>query len=168
VGLWRSEGARQCWRSTCLIAILSLLLAGCSGGGDEPSPTAEATQVPTATPTPVPALTIGSVVWTTTVGDDGSPGEAIQALPRDAEVVYAVVQLQHVPAGTTVTGTWTMNGMPVEGREASESIEQETEAGWLAFSLTWHGETLWPTGTLGITVTASSGEQTSAEIQITS
>ena len=111
-------------------------------------------------------MSLGSVVWTSTIDDEGAPGEALEVLQRDAEVVYAAVEAADIPAGTTVTATWTMSDQPIEGKDATVTIADAAASGWLSFSLAWNGETRWPSGTLGVTITSSTGATAKGSLPI--
>lgn len=151
-----------------MLATLSVLLIGCSMGGESSSPSPDATPLPTAQPTPTPAAQLGTVTWTTALAEDGEPVEDLHAFPRDTAVVHAVVQIEAVPAGERLTATWSLDGVAIDGINATVTIDEASGQGWVSFSLTWEGEALWPIGVLGVTISAESGAATSGEIQIES
>lgn len=150
------------------MAMLCLVLAGCSGGDGGGANTPEATSVPTAAPTATPQPSLGEVIWTSSLAPDGSPGDRLERLPRTAAVIHAVLQADAFPAGATVTAAWTIDGQSIDGAGTTVTIEEATASGWVAFSLTWTGEALWPFGTLGVTVTASTGASAEGTIAIVS
>jgi hypothetical protein len=145
-----------------------ILVAGC-GGNDDPEETPPAaTPLPTATPTEVPAFALGDVVWALEVGEDGAPVEPVTAFPRDAAQIFALVDARNIPEGETLSAVWTLDDVPVDGADASVTIDEATASGWVSYSLTWNGEALWPVGTLGITITSNSGATATGTIQIES
>jgi hypothetical protein len=154
-----------------LMAIsLTLLLFGCSGGGGGDDPTPVPTPMPTSEPTatPTPSTQLGAVVWSTSLDADGAPTEELTAMPRDTDVIYAVVRVDTATAGDALDAVWALDEVPIDAIASSVTIDEAAAAGWVSFSLTWEGESLWPLGTLAVTITATSGASTSGTIQIQS
>jgi hypothetical protein len=147
-----------------LVAVL--VLAGCSGSEETPT-TPPATPIPTIAPSPTPPLSLGAVAWATELGSDGAPVASIDAFPRDAPEIFALVNAEGIPAGEVLTAAWTIDEVPIDAVTAAVTIDGAT-SGWVSFSLTWTGEALWPVGTLGITITASSGETATGTVRIES
>jgi len=157
------------WLKVLSSAVVTLVMLAACGGSGDPEPTAPAaTPVPTAAPTEIPPLTLGEVTWALAVADDGSPVDPVNAFPRDGETIYALVSASDIPAGETLTAAWTMDEIAVDGAGASVTIDEAAASGWVSFSLTWNGEALWPVGTLGITISSSSGATTTGTIRIES
>jgi hypothetical protein len=111
---------------------------------------------------------MGAVAWATGLDANGAPADEIDEFPRDGERIHAAVDVTGLSRGVSFEASWTINGMPVEGIGQTVVIDEPAPAGWVSFSLVWEGEVLWPVGTLGVTITASSGEATSGEIRIVS
>ncbi len=151
-----------------MVTVLAILLAGCSVGGGSPDSAPDATPVPTLQPTPTPVAQLGAVTWTTALDDTGAPREDLEAIRRDAGAIYAVVPVDSVTAGETVTAQWSIDGVPIDALGSTVTIDEASESGWVSFALTWEGETLWPVGTLGIAISASSGATATGEVQIES
>jgi len=150
-----------------LLALVSTLLVGCSiGGSSEGEP--EVTVAPTIEPTAEPVTRFGEVTWATAVEDTGAPAEDLEAFPRDTETIHAVVPVENAPAGETITARWSMDGVTIDAIDATVTIDEATQAGWVTFALTWEGDALWPVGTLGVDITAASGATVRGEIQIES
>lgn len=147
------------------LAPLCLALAGCATGDERveaPSGTVVATSAEQAAPTE-----LGEVVWASDVDPDTSePVGQRETFARDDDVIYAVVRTGPLAAGTTLTATWTFNGQSVEGIEVAVTADEARGAGWVEFHLEWNGATLWPVGTLAITITASTGESTEGAVEI--
>jgi len=144
---------------------LCLALVGCAFGDERveaPSATVVATSIERAAPTE-----LGEVVWASDV-DPATSGPVGQreAFSRDEDVIYAAVKTGSLAAGTTLTATWTFNGQPVEGIDVAVTADEARGAGWVEFHLEWNGATLWPVGTLGVTITASTGESTKGTVEI--
>lgn len=168
---WMHSGRGGRYVSGWLSAMaVLLLLVGCGGSDGDPEPTATPLATPPATPIPtaVPTLAIGEVTWTLSVTSAGEPGEAVTQFPRSADVIYALVSIEHAHPGSEFSATWTVDGLPVEGVSDTVVIENGAVSGWVSFSLTWNGEALWPVGELGVTISADTGEASSGAILITS
>jgi hypothetical protein len=163
----RAESRRAITAFSLAIAI-AVLVAGCSGGGDDADTTPEATPMPTAEPTPTPEMRLGPVTWTTAIDESGAPTEELTGFPRDTEVIYAVVNVTSVVSGETLTANWSLDDVPIDAIETTVTIDQSTDAGWASFALTWEGEALWPVGTLQVTISGSSGASTTGTIVIES
>jgi hypothetical protein len=150
--------------------MLALTLTGCSTSGDSSEPTAEPTTSPAATPvaTPAPTLAIGEVIWSTSASESAASVESLAQIPRSTEVIFAGATVSNAPAGTELSAVWTIDGLAVEGLSETVTIEDGAASGWVSFSLTWEGETLWPVGQLGVTITADSGESTTGTVMIVS
>lgn len=166
------EGRGRRWANLpgfLALIIAASLLTACGGGdGPESTPAPEATDVPEPTATLAPDASLGEVTWSTALGDDGAPEGELESFSREAEVIHASVEVANLAGGETLTATWTINGTEIEGMTSTVTIDQATASGWASFSLTWNGAALWPTGTLGVIITASNGMSASGEIQIVS
>jgi hypothetical protein len=158
------------WRRRSLLvgvlAGLMLILAGCGGSSNEPEATSEPV-LPTATPQPTAALNIGSVLFAQSIDATGAPVDPASELPRDVQVIYAAVEVRNVFPGTSFSAEWTMDGQPIPDLSTSTTLADGAVAGWVTFSLTWSGQTLWPVGTLGVTVTSDAGQTSTGTVQIT-
>lgn len=155
-------------RAMVLIGLLAVMLSGCSVGGGSSDTSADATPVPTVAPSPTPVAQLSPVVWTTTLDQNGEPAEELTAFPRNAESIYAVVPVEAVSAGETLTASWALDGEAIDAIGSTVTIDEASASGWVSFSLVWEGETLWPVGTLEITISASSGAVVTGAIQIES
>ncbi len=153
-----------------MVALVPLLLAGCGGGEDDatPTPTAEATVAPESTATMVPETGLGDVTWSTGLTGAGAPDGDLDTFSRENEVIHASVEATNLQAGETLTASWSINGTPVEGLDTGVTIDANTTSGWVSFLLTWNGAALWPTGTLEVMITTSTGISATGSIQIVS
>lgn len=157
--LWRAL------RMSAGIALLCLSLAGCAGGDDEVAAPV-ATVVPTLTD-PTAPTELGAVIWASEIDPATSkPVGQREAFARDQDIIYAVVRTGPLAEGTTLTATWAFNGQPIEGIDVAVTAEEARGAGWVEFHLEWKGASLWPIGTLAVTITASSGESTEGTVEI--
>lgn len=151
-----------------IVATLSLLVTGCSVGDGSSDPGPEATSRPTVEPAPPPAVELGPVVWTTSLSGNGEATEDLDTIPRDADAIHAVVPVESVPAGETLTANWALDGVAIDAVDSTVTLDGTSESGWVSFSLAWEGETLWPVGTLEITITARSGATVTGAVEIES
>lgn len=55
-------------------------------------------------------LTVGEIVFATEVDPDYAPATVVDRIPADASVIYAVVEVTNVPAGSVFAAEWEING----------------------------------------------------------
>jgi hypothetical protein len=153
-----------------MLVTVCLVVTGC-GSDDAPDSTPTPAPSPTAVPptgTPTPPGVLGEVVWTLEIdGKTNEPGDPIETISRDQEIIYAVVNIEDVPGGTNLIATWSINDQPLDAFNATVSVEQNNSTGYVEFHLTREGELYWPEGTLAITVTTTTGLETTNSIEIT-
>lgn len=165
----RSRGTS--FRRLAILAVLGLfgsLLIGCSMGDGTSDPDPAPTSAATVASTPAPVVQLGAVVWSTGLAENGEPAADLDALPRDAPVIYAVAPVQSVVAGEKVTANWSLDGVPIDALATTVTLDEATDSGWVSFALTWEGETFWPVGSLEVSLSASSGSTVTSSIQIES
>jgi len=157
------------WRPGVWLAVVSVVvLASCvAGDGDGETPTV-ATPTTAIEPSPAPSTQLGELTWTTGIDESGAPVDILEEFSRHDLVIYAAVEVENAPAGETLSANWSLDEEPIDAIDSTVTIDSESETGWVAFTLTWDGDSLWPTGVLGIEITASSGATSSGEVQITS
>jgi hypothetical protein len=150
--------------------VLAVLLVGCSGESE-----AETTPTPALTPTsppqtPVPTadqISLGAIIWTTSIDEDtGAPAEDLEVFAHDAPAIIAAIETGPLPAGTTLTAQWTMNGVAVPGDPTTVVAETDRGEGWVTFERVRNEGMTWPPGELEITVTASDGASVSGSVLI--
>ncbi len=165
-------GAARTRMVRCAVLALAVLVVGCSGESDaESTPTPPPVLTPTAplgTPVPTPdQISLGSIVWTTSIDDDtGAPVDDLEVFAYDAPAIIAAIETGPLPAGTTLSAQWTMNGVAVPGAPTTVATEAERGEGWVAFELVSKEGMTWPPGELEITVTASDGASVSGSVLI--
>ena len=163
MGLKRRRGAGLA--RVLLVLVVGVVLGACEGNGATDA-TTPPTPIPTATVV-LPPLELGPVVWTTGIeAATGEPVDRVDSFPRDAVTIYAAVEARNLPAGSSLTATWGINGQPVEALSTTVTIEQARRAGWVEFRLEWAGETRWPVGTLTIRISANTGETVEGTVRI--
>jgi hypothetical protein len=165
---WAVRGWRTRWTRIASLLVVAVLIAGCSSGDETPEPTAEPTVQLTPTIEPTPAMSMGEVLWAVALDNTGAPVESLTQVSRTTDVIHAVAELRAVQPGTQYTVEWTINGQAIEGKSETIEVEDGAASGWISFSLTWTGQTLWPVGALGVTITADSGESITGTVQIVS
>jgi hypothetical protein len=152
------------------VSILTAALTGCMAQGS-PTPRAAITASPTiALPAPSPSPgasaaeiqeldqnpTVGSVIWTERIDPvTSAPGPSVTFFSVDAPSIFAVVPIANLPPGTVLRADWTYNTTPLEALTRAVIIHGPYAKGWIAFSLTRSGETLWPAGEYAITVSVN-------------
>lgn len=157
---------------TIVVAAGLIVLAGC-GGGKGAMLTATAGSTATAmvvppTSTPLPASTVGKVVWTASVDPTtNAPGNAVQAFPNDAPVLYAVVYVTNVRAGSVLSASWTYNDVALSGVVTSVVPTALYTGGYVQFHLARAASATWPAGTYKIEIALDGAPIRSATIDVT-
>jgi hypothetical protein len=152
----------------CAVIALTVLVVGCSGeSASESTPAPEPTERPvTPVPTPVP-VSLGRIIWTTSVEEDtGAPEEGLEVFAYDAPAIIAAIETSPLPAGTTLTAQWTMNGVAVPGGPTAVATDTDRAEGWVSFELIRNEGMTWPPGVLEITVTVEDGATVSDSVPI--
>jgi hypothetical protein len=127
-----------------------------------------AASTPSAAPTSTPTIRVWALGLALELGADNAPRQMIGTVPSNAGSVYAVIEVEGVPPGTTLTATWLVNAPRPEDRTVLATVDQTIShpgRQWVAFSFSLDG-TLSPgayalvvesqdeaLGTLGIEVT---------------
>ena len=154
-----------------MIAGLALVLAGCGSGNDV---TPDATAVSTSasrvaaelTPTPV-AIAISDVVWTSGVDPTTrQPQDTVSAYTTTSPAIIAAVQVGALSTGTTLTATWSIDGVPVPAVTMEATVERPIEDGWATFQFTREEGRRFPLGHLQVEITASDGTVVTGEVDI--
>lgn len=96
----------------------------------------------------------------------GAPGSAVAEVPQSAVTIHASLQTESLPAGTTVTADWTIDGTPIPGVTQKLTVDQARGAGWIEFDLDWTGTGTWPRGALGIAIAIDGVPTSSGSVQI--
>jgi hypothetical protein len=160
-------------RSACQLSagglLCLLLLAGCGGSNSNSTPTAASETTPTSsvpTPTPAPAV-LGEIVWAKSVDPvTFAPVEKTSSFLTDAPVIYAVVPVQSVGPGLTLTADWSYNDTALTGISSTVTASQSIANGWVEFHLTLASGQTWPDGTYAISVRQQSGAPVTAKVSV--
>ena len=158
---------RRKWSVTVALLLMVMVLTSCGSESATPESTSQPTQVvPTASP--APTLAMGDIVFTETLDESGQPANPVDSLPRSVTTIVAAVPVESVAAGTSFSAEWSIDGTIIPDVSDSVSVTNDIAKGWISFTLTWTGSTLWPVGELGISITANSGETVTSTVPITS
>jgi hypothetical protein len=160
-------------RSACLLStaglLCLLLLTACGGSTSKSTPTAASETTPTAsmpTPTPAPAV-LGEIVWAKSVDPVSfAPVEKTLSFLTDAPAIYAVVPVQSVGPGLTLTADWTYNDTVLTGVSSIVTASQPLANGWVEFHLSLAPGQTWPAGTYAISVRQQIGAPVTAKVSV--
>lgn len=152
------------------VSILAAALTGCMAQGS-PTPLAAVTASPAITlpaPSPSPGAspaeihvvdqnpTVGAVIWAERIDPvTSAPGPRVRSFSAEAPTLFAVLPVANLPPGTVLRAEWTYNNTPLEALTRAVVIQEPYAEGWIAFSLTRSGDTLWPAGEYAITVSVN-------------
>jgi len=107
------------------------------------------------------------VVWSTDADPvTGAPGSAVTDVPQSVVTIHASLQTRSLPAGTTVTADWTIDGTPIPGVSQKVTVDQARGPGWIEFHLAWTAAGTWPRGALGIAIAIDGVPTSSGSVQI--
>ncbi len=126
---------------------------------------------PVETPTPTPGLPdrmqVERLVWTSAVDEaTGEPIDEVAAYTTTSPAIVAVVEASNVPAGTTFTASWTIDGQQVPEAEMRTTVDDDMTTAYVAFQFLRQEDRLFPLGELDVTVTTSTGETISGAVEI--
>lgn len=146
------------------VVVLCLLLISC--GADDSKPDAGNVSTPTASPTAAASqMTIGPIVWSESADEaSGEPIAPVEAFTPQSPAIIASIEVTDMPVGTEFTATWTINEMPIDS-DMHVQADGYIDHSWVAFRFTREQGT-YPTGQLGVVITASTGELREGSIEI--
>ena len=167
-------GRRKSSRLLIGTALFSLIfLTACGGSGNKSSPTAlpqpSATIAADAGPPPTPAVAaFGKIEWATAIDPKTlAPAGNVSSFSNDAAVIYAVLAIQGVTPGLTLSANWEYNNIQLEGVGSTVTATQSMASGWIEFHLILAGGQTWPIGTYAISVSQPGADSVRAEVKIT-
>ncbi|NLG56650.1 MAG: hypothetical protein GX542_13560 [Rhodococcus sp.] len=96
---------------------------------------------------------LGPVQWATEIDPTThAPRQQVDSFPTDAPVIYAVLAVDHLAAGTTIQAQWTYNRTRLESFDQSMVVESEVRNTWLEFHLALTQPGAWPRGQYDLAV----------------
>lgn len=163
------------------MSILAAALTGCMAQGS-PTPRVAVTASPTiaqTAPSPSPGAspaevkvfaqnpTVGTVIWAERIDPvTSAPGPRVRSFGAETRTIYAVLPVAKLSPGTVLRADWAYNNTPLEALTRAVIVQEPYAEGWIAFSLTRSGETLWPAGEYAITVSVNNEIAQTATIAI--
>lgn len=161
------EFIRQRAPILCVLIVACGLLAAC-GVGQESRP---ATAVPTETMVPTAtALSgiprIGPVIWSNSI-DPGTNEPIDLATPTvDGRVIYAVVPIEALPAGSQLLARWYFNDTSLDALDSALRVDHDRVSGWLEFHIERTGTEPWPDGVYEVVISDGTTELQRSEVSI--
>lgn len=149
-----------------MLAMIGVLVVATACGNDasDGTGTGDAVQPTPALPGP---MRIEGLTWTSAVDETtGEPVDEVAAYTTTAPGIVAVVEASNVPAGTTFTASWTIDGQEVPEAEMRTTVGQDMTTAYVAFRFLRAEDRYFPLGELAVTVTAGSGETISGAVEI--
>lgn len=143
-----------------------------------PSPVAAATS---GTGTPDPNATppgnqlafqselagLGPVEWATEIDPEThEPRQRVESFATDAPVIYAVLAVDHVTAGTTIQAEWTYNRTSLESFDQVVVVESPASNTWLEFHLALTQPGAWPSGQYEITILVNGTPAVTGSVEV--
>lgn len=168
--LFRSKCCNRPIPLILLIIVACVMLTACGAGPESVSSTPEI-----ATPSPSPEFVptalsgpprIGSVVWAQSIEPQSRAPVDAGSLTVEAPVIYAVLPIESLPAGSQLIAHWYFNNTSLDALDSSMRIDQDRTSGWLEFHIEQTGTEPWPAGRYELAVTDGTNELQRAEITI--
>ncbi len=159
--LWgRMTTVRHRW--FLVLAMIGMLVVASACGSDAGPEVA-----PTPTPGLPDAMQIERLVWTSAVDETtGEPVDEVAAYTTTSPAIVAVVEASNVPAGTTFTASWTIDGQQVPEAEMRTTIDDDMTTAYVAFQFLRQEDRFFPLGELEVMVTTNTGDTVSGAVEI--
>lgn len=157
---------RWVWKIGVILACL--VLVACGGGNADSSPDADENPTAAASPTaPALEMTFGTITWSESADEaTGEPAGPVEMFTPRSPAIIATIEVTNVPAGTEFTATWTLNDQPIEVNNMQVRADGDLDHAWVSFRFTRGEGEIYPTGQLGVVITASTGEMREGSIAI--
>ena len=157
---------RWVWKIGVMLACL--VLVACGGGNADSSPDADEDPTAAASPTaPAPEMTIGTITWSESADEaTGEPAGPVETFTPQSRAIIATIEVTNVPAGTEFTANWTLNDQPIQVNNMQVRADSDLDHAWVSFQFTREEGEIYPTGQLGVVITASTGELREGSIAI--
>src|SRR6478735_1221145 len=137
------------------------------------SPTASPMPSPTATSTPVNGYVaanaeLDDIVWAREINPKtNAPVRVATGFITTDAAIYATFAVKRIDAGVTVTAEWSLNGTVVPELNASITLDQGYQDGWIEFHLTKADGEIWPIGTYTIAIKVDGTPALTYDIEVT-
>ncbi len=112
---------------------------------------------------------LGPVEWAAEIDPEThEPRQRVESFPTDAPVIYAVVAVDHIAAGTTLQATWTYNRTPLETLDQSMVVDTASSNTWLEFHLALTQPGTWPAGEYELSILVNGEPAVSGSVRVAS
>lgn len=111
---------------------------------------------------------LGPVEWATEIDPEThEPRQRVETFPTDAPVIYAVLAVDHIVAGTTVEARWSYNRTRLEAFDQSMVVESASTDTWLEFHLALTQPGTWPSGQYDLSVLVNGEPAVTGSVEVT-
>ena len=84
----------------------------------------------------------------------------------DDRVIYAVVPIESLPAGSQLVASWYFNDTSLEALGSAIRIDRDRDSGWLEFHIERTGADPWPDGEYEIVISDGTDELQRSQVVI--
>jgi hypothetical protein len=96
---------------------------------------------------------LAQVVWATTIDPrTKAPTTIVTEFLTDTPIIYAVVPIGQIAAGTELTASWTYNHTPLDGFLSTVTAERDATEIWAEFHIALTSAEPWPEGSYQINI----------------
>ena len=137
-----------------LVTFVVISIASCSWNtSGDGSGAGDATPIVVPTPTPLSGTPVlGTLSWASTIDEKTSEPEAVVQVFQDSDpAIYAVIEIERIPAGSEFEAVWEYNDTSLDGLEVTLTVPDDRIDGWIEFHLQ-RSEEPWPDGEYRISV----------------
>lgn len=113
-------------------------------------------------------MSVQPPIWTDAVDQStGQPARQRTTFSADASRIIAAINVEHVPAGTTFSASWTIDAQPVPEAAMQAQVQSAGFSGWLTFAFTRDADQYFPLGKLHVTIQAAGSVVAEGDVDIT-
>lgn len=114
------------------------------------------------------AASLGPVQWATEIDPTThEPRQRVESFATDAPIIYGVLAVDHLAAGTTIQAQWTYNRTRLDSFDQSMVVESEIRDTWLEFHLALTQPGTWPRGQYDLTVLVNGERAVTGSVEVT-
>lgn len=110
---------------------------------------------------------LGQVEWATAIDPEThQPRQPVESFSPDAPVIYGVIAVDRIAAGTTVQAKWTYNRTRLDTFDQSLVMESDRTNTWLEFHLALAQPGAWPSGQYDLNILVNGEPAVSGSVNV--
>jgi hypothetical protein len=96
------------------------------------------------------------------------PRQRVESFPSDTPVIYAVLSVDHIAAGTTVQAQWSYNRTRLDTFDQTMVVESASTNTWLEFHLALTLPGTWPPGQYDLSILVNGEPAVTSGVEVVS